>query len=41
MKLKLIYIAALILCMPMLHAENGYDLWLRYQKVDNSQLLNS
>ena len=25
----------------MLHAENGYDLWLRYQKVDNSQLLNS
>lgn len=27
--------------MPMLHAENGYDLWLRYQKVDNSQLLNS
>ena len=41
MKLKLVYIAALILCMPMLHAENGYDLWLRYQKVDNSQLLNS
>lgn len=41
MKLKLIYIAALILCMPLLHAENGYDLWLRYQKVDNSQLLNS
>lgn len=41
MKLKLIYIAVLILCMPMLHAENGYDLWLRYQKVDNSQLLNS
>lgn len=41
MKLKLIYIATLILCMPMLHAENGYDLWLRYQKVDNSQLLNS
>lgn len=41
MKLKLIYIAALILCMPVLHAENGYDLWLRYQKVDNSQLLNS
>ena len=41
MKLKLIYIATLILCMPLLHAENGYDLWLRYQKVDNSQLLNS
>lgn len=41
MKLKLIYIAALILCMPVLHAENGYELWLRYQKVDNSQLLNS
>ena len=41
MKRKLVYIAALILCMPMLHAENGYDLWLRYQKVDNSQLLNS
>lgn len=41
MKLKLVYIAALILCMPMLHAENGYDLVAPLSEVDNSQLLNS
>lgn len=41
MKSKIIYTIVLILCMQYLHAENGYDLWLRYQKIDNSQILKS
>lgn len=41
MKSKIIYTIVLILCMQVLHAENGYDLWLRYQKIDNSQILKS
>lgn len=41
MKLKLVYIAALDSLYAKVAGREGYDLWLRYQKVDNSQLLNS
>lgn len=38
---KIIYLIALILCVPHIYAENGYDLWLRYHQTSNSQLLKS
>lgn len=35
-----LYILLLLSC-PLLHAENGYDLWLRYHKTANPNLLTN
>lgn len=41
MKSKAIYTIVLFFCLQNLYAENGYDLWLRYLKVDNTHLLST
>lgn len=38
MKLRYIGFILLLCCMQWVHAENGYELWLRYQQVDNLSL---
>lgn len=38
MKLRYIGFILLLCCMQWAHAENGYELWLRYQQVDNLSL---
>lgn len=41
MKFKYIYLAMLILCVQSLYAESGYELWLRYHKIENTKALNA
>jgi alpha-glucuronidase len=40
--MKKIYFAFLLLWLPFcsVHAENGYDLWLRYEKIDDAKILS-
>lgn len=36
------FLLVFIFCCPVIiNAENGYDLWLRYKKIDNATLLNN
>lgn len=37
---KFFILLALTACSFLLHAENGYDLWLRYKKIEDGKLLN-
>lgn len=39
MKQQLLYTLALVFCLHSAYAENGYELWLRYRRVDHPELL--
>lgn len=40
MKKKIVLLLLLTLSLNLLHAEDGYDLWLRYKKIENNTLLS-